>query len=69
MPKLTLLFLSVLYNYHFSLLELNEPKCNNNNNNKFIAYIALFTVKRSIALYIIRSIKLTSKIIRVFIVS
>ena len=48
-------------------VELNEPKCNNNN--KFIAYIALFTVKRSIALYIIRSIKLTSKIFRVFIVS
>ena len=34
-----------------------------------MAHIALFTIKTSIALYIIRSIKSISQIIRIFIIS
>ena len=47
----------------------NNNNNNNNNNSKIIAYIALFTIKRSIALYIIRCIKSTNIIIRMFIIS
>ena len=47
----------------------NNNNNNNNNNSKIIADIALFTIKRSIALYIIRSIKSTNKIMRMFIIS
>ena len=46
----------------------NNGNNNNNNNSKIIAHIALFTIKRSIALYI-RSIKSANKIIRMFIMS